>query len=68
MKDIKFFTDAAKLAATELTQQGKVLGYLYVSPDYTVTYSRKIDLCRPQVVRYYFSPELGVILNGRTLL
>lgn len=68
MKDLRFFTEAATESATELIREGKSTGYLYVSPDYTVTYSRKIDLCRPQVVRYYFSPETGVIFNGRTLL
>jgi len=67
MKDLKYFEQVAKEAAEEFKIEGKTSGYLYVSTDYTVIYSRKIDLCRPQVVRFYFSPETGVIFNGRTL-
>ena len=67
MKDLKHFHQAAFNAAQEFISEGKTHGYLYVSTDYTVTYSRKIELCRPQVVRFYFSPELGVVFNGRTM-
>lgn len=68
MKDQRFFDEAATEAATELISSGTDTGYLYVDTSYAVTYSRKIDLCRPQIVRYYFSPTTGVIFNGRTLL
>ena len=67
MKDIKFFEQAAKKAVIELNLEGVTHGYLCINTDYTYIYSKKNDLCRPQVVRYYFSPETGLIFNGRTL-
>ena len=54
MKDIKFFEQAAKEAVIELNSEGVTHGYLCINTDYTYIYSKKNDLCRPQVVRYYF--------------
>jgi len=67
MKDLKYFEQAAKEAMNEAILEGKIRGYLFISPDYTYFYSKKNDLYRTQVVRYYFSPENGLEFNGRTL-